>query len=88
MIAHKSNSDEIVALRAAFEHYDTEKDGFISYNEFRAALKDSDCDDATLNQVFNSIVRVRLCRLKSILRSFFCLIANLPFLSRTFLMTL
>lgn len=58
MIAYKSSGDEIVTLRTAFEHYDTVKDGYISNEEFRAALKDCEIDDATLNQVFNSIVRV------------------------------
>jgi calcium-dependent protein kinase len=55
VIAYKSTGDEIVMLRSAFEHYDTEEDGYISYEEFRAALKDCRIDGATLNKTFRSI---------------------------------
>jgi calcium-dependent protein kinase len=55
VIAHKSSSEEIVMMRDAFRHYDTEKDGYISYDEFCNALKECSLDEKTLNSVFNSI---------------------------------
>lgn len=55
VIAHKSSSEEIVAMRNAFGHFDTENDGFITYNEFCDALKECNLDDATVAKVFDSM---------------------------------
>ena len=55
VIAHKSSSEEIVMMRDAFHHYDTEKDGYLTYDEFHDALKECNLDETTLNSVFNSI---------------------------------
>jgi calcium-dependent protein kinase len=41
VIAHRSSSDEIMHLRKAFDAYDTERNGVISYEEFKAALEKS-----------------------------------------------
>lgn len=55
VIAHKSSSEEIVMLRTAFSHFDTEQDGFVSREEFRNALKECNLNDATLTKVFDSM---------------------------------
>ena len=86
MIAYKSTGDEIVTLRAAFEHYDTEKDGYISFEEFRAALKDCRINDTTLNKLFNSIVSMPLSDGISVAIVLWS-DCHLPFLCRTFLTT-
>jgi len=55
VIAHKSSSEEIVMLRTAFGHFDTEQDGFVSREEFRNALKECNLNDETLTKVFDSM---------------------------------
>jgi calcium-dependent protein kinase len=55
VIAHKSSSEEIVMLRTAFGHFDTEQDGFVSREEFRNALKECNLNDDTLTKVFDSM---------------------------------
>jgi len=41
VLAHKSSTDEIIELRNAFNEFDTERNGIISMNEFRAAMEKS-----------------------------------------------
>ena len=55
VIAHKSSAEEIVSLRTAFSHFDTESDGFITFEEFRNALKECNLDDGMLSKVYNSM---------------------------------
>lgn len=55
VIAHKSSSEEIVTLRAAFGHFDTEQDGHVTIEEFRNALKECNLDETTLTKVFDSM---------------------------------
>lgn len=48
VIAHKSTSEEIGILRKVFQKYDTEKNGVLSYEEFKkgfdaAGLSETDC---------------------------------------------
>ena len=57
VIAHNSRSDEIVKLRKTFQKYDTAKNGVLSFDEFKAALHESDISDEMLQEVFESIVR-------------------------------
>lgn len=55
VIAHKSSSEEIVMLRTAFTHFDTEQDGYVTRDEFRNALKECNLDETTLTKVFDGI---------------------------------
>jgi Ca2+-binding EF-hand superfamily protein len=55
VIAHKSSAEEIVMMRTAFSHFDAESDGYITFEEFRNALKECNLDDGTLNKVYNSM---------------------------------
>jgi len=55
VIAHKSSSEEIVMMRTAFSHFDTESDGYITFDEFRHALKECNLDEETLTKVYKSI---------------------------------
>lgn len=55
VIAHKSSSEEIVALRNAFSHFDSEQDGFITYEEFCEALKECNLDQKTVEKIFISM---------------------------------
>lgn len=61
VIAHNSRTDEIMKLRRTFQKYDTAKNGVLSFDEFKAALHESDISDDMLKEVFESIVsRVRI----------------------------
>ena len=65
VIAHNSRTDEIVKLRTTFQKYDTAKNGVLSFDEFKAALHESDFSDELLQEVFESIVsfvRSKVCR--------------------------
>lgn len=55
VIAHSSHADEIVHLRKVFQKYDTAKNGVLSFEEFKAALHESDLSDDLLEEVFESI---------------------------------
>ena len=55
VIAHRSTSVEIQELRKAFDHYDTEKNGVITFSEFREALKEMNYPEETLKEIFSSI---------------------------------
>ena len=55
VIAHRSTSDEILHLRKTFEAYDTERNGVISYEEFKAALEKAEYSEDSLQEIFESI---------------------------------
>lgn len=61
VIAHNSRTDEIMNLRKTFQKYDTAKNGVLSFDEFKAALHESDFSDELLQEVFESIVSVVCC---------------------------
>ena len=56
VIAHKSTSEEIGILRKVFEKYDTEKNGVISRDEFKAALEIYGYSDEELVSMFEGVV--------------------------------
>ena len=56
VIAHKSTNDEIGILRKIFEKYDTEKNGVISLDEFKAALEIYGYSDDELESMFKGVV--------------------------------
>ena len=43
-------------LRKTFQKYDTAKNGVLSFDEFKAALHESNVSDDILHEVFESIV--------------------------------
>mmetsp|Transcript_29991 Transcript_29991/g.45695 ORF Transcript_29991/g.45695 Transcript_29991/m.45695 type:complete len:545 (+) Transcript_29991:128-1762(+) len=55
VIARKSTPDEIYQLRKAFNQFDVENDGIVTYAEFKAALKESDYSEEELEEIFKSI---------------------------------
>ena len=55
VIAHKSSPHEIYQLRKAFQQYDIENNGTISFDEFKEALKRSHYGDKELEEIFSSI---------------------------------
>lgn len=56
VIAHKSTSEEIGILRKIFEKYDTEKNGVLSLDEFKAALETNGYSDEELVSMFEGVV--------------------------------
>ena len=61
VVAHKSSTQEIGILRKIFQKYDTQKDGQLSYDEFKAALQDAGVPEDECERIFDSVVRWRLC---------------------------
>jgi calcium-dependent protein kinase len=56
LVAHKSSVDEILEMRRAFAKFDTEKDGVITIEEFKAAMSESDeYSDQEVNAMFDNI---------------------------------
>lgn len=56
VIAHKSTSAEIGILRKIFYQYDTERDGMLSYDEFKSAMKEVGLSEDDYRTIFNSVV--------------------------------
>jgi calcium-dependent protein kinase len=56
IIAHQSSSTQILHLRKVFDMYDTEKNGVITYSEFKQALKKMNYTEELLRQIFDSVV--------------------------------
>jgi hypothetical protein len=57
VIAHRSTTSEIMDLRKAFDKFDIEKDGVITYAEFKQALHEMNYPEETLKEIFRSVVR-------------------------------
>lgn len=57
VIAHRSTTKEITELRKVFESMDTERNGVITFEEFKAALEKMEYSEEELNEIFSSIVR-------------------------------
>lgn len=55
VIAHRSNTGDIMELRNAFSAFDTENDGTISFEEFKEGLKKLKYSDEMLKDIFSSI---------------------------------
>lgn len=58
VVAHKSTTDEIGILRKVFQKYDTRRDGQLSFEEFKAAMKDAGFSEEQYRQIFDSVVGV------------------------------
>lgn len=57
VIAHKSTSEEIGILRKLFNQYDTDKNGMLDMNEFKAAMAQSGHSEEELESMFDAVVR-------------------------------
>lgn len=57
VIAYRSTSEQIVELRRTFESFDTNKNGIVTFEEFKEALKRSNIAEETLKEIFDSVVR-------------------------------
>lgn len=55
LIAHKSTTQEIIALRNVFDTIDKSHNGTVDHDEFREGLKRSRFSDEELDQIFESI---------------------------------
>ena len=55
--AHKATTTEIGILRKVFQKYDTEKNGQLSYDEFKAALRDAGYSEKEYRTIFDAVVR-------------------------------
>jgi calcium-dependent protein kinase len=55
IIAHRSNTEEILQLRQCFDAYDTANNGIISFEEFREALKKSNFSEKDIKEMFESV---------------------------------
>ena len=58
IIAHKSNTSEIIKLRNAFFQYDTSGDGCISRDEFFNSMSKFNYADEEINHMFHGVVRL------------------------------
>lgn len=55
VIAKKSSSSEIIALRKVFEEFDTDLTGTITLEEFKNALSSSDYTDEEIMEIFKKV---------------------------------
>ncbi|KAL7568560.1 hypothetical protein ACA910_002672 [Epithemia clementina (nom. ined.)] len=53
--AHKSTTTEIGILRKVFQGYDTERNGILSYDEFKSALKDAGYSEEEYRTMFDAV---------------------------------
>jgi calcium-dependent protein kinase len=58
VIAKKSTTEDILELRKVFEEYDADKDGTISFSEFKKALARSNYTDKESETMFRKMVGV------------------------------
>lgn len=56
VIAHRSTAKDVLHLRKVFDSFDTVKNGYLSYEEFKAALEKMDFTGDDLDEIFTSIV--------------------------------
>lgn len=55
VIAYKSTSEEIGFLREMFEKYDLQKDGELTFDEFRTVLADYEYSNEELELMFRAL---------------------------------
>lgn len=53
--AHKATTTEIGILRKVFQRYDTERNGILSYEEFKAALRDIGYSEEEYRNIFDAV---------------------------------
>lgn len=55
IVAHRSNSLQIGRLRKVFQHYDTNNEGALNYEKFKATLHDVGYSEEDYREVFNAV---------------------------------
>lgn len=55
ILAHQSTSDEVGFLRKVFQQYDSNRNGTLDYDEFRAALEDVGYTEDDCSTVFDAV---------------------------------
>ncbi|GKY91060.1 hypothetical protein MPSEU_000078800 [Mayamaea pseudoterrestris] len=55
VIAHRSTSEQIVELSRTFEAFDKNRNGIVTFEEFKMALERSALSDEVLKEVFDSV---------------------------------
>jgi calcium-dependent protein kinase len=55
VVAHKSTSAEIGILRKIFQQYDTERDGSLTYEEFKAAYAQAGMSEEAFSEMFDAV---------------------------------
>jgi EF hand len=60
VIAHKSTSAEIGMLRKIFQQYDTDGVGHLNYEQFKAAIADTNLTEDDYERIFDAVVRFLL----------------------------
>lgn len=60
IIAHKSTTQEIIALKKVFDSIDTSRNGTVDFEEFKEGLKRSQFSEEELEQIFESIVSTHM----------------------------
>jgi calcium-dependent protein kinase len=55
VLAHRTTTEDILELRKAFDSFDKENDGFISYDEFKEALSHINLGEEDLDRIFKSM---------------------------------
>jgi calcium-dependent protein kinase len=59
IIAHKSSSNQLDELRRAFQSFDKNRNGTVTFEEFKLALERSTLSEDMLKEVFDSVVSRR-----------------------------
>ena len=55
VIAHRSTAQDLLQLRSIFDSFDTERNGVLSFDEFKAALEKMGYEEDDINDIFESI---------------------------------
>jgi serine/threonine protein kinase len=59
VIAHRSTSEQIVELRRIFEEFDKNRNGVVTFDEFKSALAHSSLSEDALQEIFDSVVSAK-----------------------------
>ena len=55
IVAHQSNAEDLLEIRKIFDQYDSEKNGQITYNEFKETLSNFNYSKEKLDEMFQSV---------------------------------
>lgn len=55
VIAHQSSAEDVLEIRKLFDQYDTEKNGQITFHEFKEAMSNFDYSEEEIDDMFRSV---------------------------------